>query len=118
VLAALRARHVYATNGARIVLRAALAGHRVGEEVAAAELAQAAGEGRKVELTVQVVAPAPLARVELIHGREVVQSTDVEGRREILVRWGVPELRAGEFVYVRAVQEDGGAAWSSPWFVE
>ena len=118
VLAALRARRVYATNGPRIVLRAALAGHRVGEAVAAAELAQAAGEGRKVELTVQVVAPAPLARVELIHGREVVQRTDVEGRREILVRWGVPELRAGEFVYVRAVQEDGGAAWSSPWFVE
>jgi hypothetical protein len=86
--------------------------------VAAAELAQAAGEGRKVELTVQVVAPAPLARVELIHGREVVQRTDAEGRREILVRWGVPELRAGEFVYVRAVQEDGGAAWSSPWFIE
>jgi hypothetical protein len=44
--------------------------------------------------------------------------SDVEGRREILVRWGVLELRAGEFVCVRAVQEDGGAAWSSPWFVE
>ena len=30
----------------------------------------------------------------------------------------VPELRAGEFLYVRVVQANGGAAWSSPWFIE
>ena len=118
VLDALRARRVYATNGPRIVLRASLAGHRVGEAVAAAELAQAAAAGRNVELTVQVVAPAPLARIEVIHGREVVQHRDAESRREILVSWDVPELRAGDFIYVRAVQENGGAAWSSPWFIE
>jgi hypothetical protein len=118
VLDALRARRVYATNGPRIVLRASLAGHRIGEAVAATELAQAAAEGRSVELTVQVVAPSPLARIEVIHGREVVQRRDVESRREILVSWAVPELRAGDFIYVRAVQENGGAAWSSPWFIE
>jgi hypothetical protein len=28
------------------------------------------------------------------------------------------DLRAGEYVYVRVVQADGGAAWSSPFFVE
>ena len=26
-------------------------------------------------------------------------------------------LRAGEYVYLRAVQADGGAAWSSPYFI-
>ena len=50
--------------------------------------------------------------------RDVVQQLPGESRREMLVRWAVPELRAGEFLYVRAVQEDGGAAWSSPWFIE
>jgi len=69
-------------------------------------------------LTVQVIAPAPLARVDVIHGRDVVQQLDAEGRREMLVSWAVPELHAGEFLYVRAVQQDAGVAWSSPWFIE
>jgi hypothetical protein len=118
VLAALRAHRSYATNGPRIILRASLAGHRIGETVSAAELAQTASEGRDNLLTVQVIAPAPLARVDVIHGPDVVQQLDAEGRREMLVSWAVPELHAGEFLYVRAVQQDAGVAWSSPWFIE
>jgi hypothetical protein len=114
VLEALRARRCYATNGPRIVLRASLAGHRMGESIPAAELAT---EG-EVQLAAQVIAPSPLARVDVIHGRDVVQSIDAEGRRELLVRWAVPPLRPGDFVYVRVVEQDGGAAWSSPWFIE
>ena len=30
----------------------------------------------------------------------------------------VRDLEPGEYLYVRAVQEDGGAAWSSPFFVD
>jgi hypothetical protein len=118
VLAALRARRTYATNGPRIILRASLAGHRIGEAVPVAELEQAARDGRDVLLTVQVVAPAPLVRVDVIQGRDVVQQLDAEGRREMLVSWVVPALHPGEFLYVRAVQQDAGAAWSSPWFIE
>ncbi len=118
VLAALRARRTYATNGPRIILRASLAGHRIGETVPAAELAQTIREGRDVELMVQVIAPAPIARIDVIRGPDVVQQLDGEGRREMLVSWAVPELHAGEFLYVRVVQQDEGAAWSSPWFIE
>jgi hypothetical protein len=118
VLAALRARHVYATNGPRIVLRAALAGHRVGEVIPIAELAAAAAGGRDVELTVHAVAPGPIAHVDVIHGARVVQSADADGRREVLVKWAVPPLHPGDFLYVRVVQQDGGAAWSSPWFIQ
>ena len=117
VLAALRARRVYGTNGPRIVLRAALAGHRVGESIAASELAEARAKG-EVALTVQVLAPDAIARVDVIQGPAVVQQLDGEGRRELLVSWAAPELHAGEFLYVRVVQQNGGAAWSSPWFIE
>ena len=27
------------------------------------------------------------------------------------------DLSAGDYVYVRVIQQDGGAAWSSPFFV-
>ena len=30
----------------------------------------------------------------------------------------VEELRPGEYVYVRAVQRDDGAAWSSPIYID
>jgi len=118
VAAALRARRTFATNGARILLRVSLGGHRMGEVVSLVDLAKAASANEEIELVAQVIAPKPLARVDVIHNRQVVQSLDAEGRREILARWSVPPLDTGDFVYVRAVQQDGGAAWSSPWFIE
>jgi hypothetical protein len=118
VLAALRARRSFATNGPRILLRASLGGRRMGELVSLVDLAQAAGADAAPELVVQVISPGPLARVDVIHNHGVAQSLDGEGRREILTRWAVPPLDTGDFVYVRAVQQDGGAAWSSPWFIE
>lgn len=118
VYGALRARRTFATSGPRIVLRTSLVGHRMGETISLVDLAKAEAAGIEPTLTVQVIAPAPIARVEVIHGREVVQTLAGESRREILARWQVPPLDTGDFVYVRVVQEDGGAAWSSPWFIE
>lgn len=112
VLEALRARRTYGTNGPRIVLRASLGGRRVGSTLAAGTAAS------PLELAVHVVSPGPLARIDVIRGREVAQSLDAEGRRELTVRWEVPPLEPGDFLYVRAVQQDGGAAWASPWFIE
>jgi len=34
------------------------------------------------------------------------------------LREPIAGLRPGEYLYVRAVQQDGGAAWSSPFFVD
>lgn len=113
VYEALRARRAYATSGPRIVLRAALAGRRMGAVVPAAALA-----GTSAELVASVVAVAPLERMDLVRSGAVVGSTPGEGRRELVARWTLDGLRPGELVYVRAVQEDGHAAWSSPFFVE
>jgi hypothetical protein len=113
VLAALRARHVYATNGPRMLLRAALGANPMGSVAAAP-----AGGALDAALFVHAVGTGPLARVELVRSGEVVDALDVEGRLDVVLELPVEGLRAGEYVYVRVVQEDGGAAWSSPVFVE
>ncbi len=41
-----------------------------------------------------------------------------DSRTAIAFERELADLVAGEYVYVRAVQEDDGAAWSSPFFVD
>ncbi|MBW1687892.1 MAG: hypothetical protein JRS35_22890, partial [Deltaproteobacteria bacterium] len=113
VLAALRERRVYATNGARILLRMALGGHRMGSSIEVPD-----GETRSEELFVRIVAAAPLSRVELIRSGTVIDQLDAEGELELTLQRSLSELRSGEYVYLRVVQEDGGMAWSSPIFLE
>jgi hypothetical protein len=113
VLAALRARRVYATNGARILLRVALGPHPMG---ATARVAPDASLSES--LFIDVVAEGPLERVELVRSGAVVDGTLAEGLLEATFQRDVSDLRPGEYIYVRVVQEDGGAAWSSPIFVE
>ena len=111
VLEALRARRVYATNGPRIVLHATLEGAAMGASVGA-------GHGATKMLEVLVVAEAPLERVDLVRGGRVVRSFPGSGSPEMRLAEPIAGLGAGEYLYVRAVQEDGGAAWSSPFFVD
>jgi len=111
VRAALTARRCYATNGARILLEASLAGRPMGSLVPPG--------GASVR--VRVAATAPLARVELVRGSEVaaLRRFDAGGApRALALDLRVEGLRAGEAPYLRVVQEGGGAAWSSPWFVD
>jgi hypothetical protein len=113
VLGALRERRCYATNGPRILLRAAVGPHRMGSSIPRPQ------EGSLTEeLFVHVVGTAPLERVDLIRSGAVVESLEIRDALEARFRSTLRELRSGEYVYVRAVQEDGGAAWSSPVFVE
>jgi hypothetical protein len=107
--AALRARRVYATNGPRILLQATLDGAPLGAAVPAAAAAK---------LAVLVVGAAQLEHVDVIRGAAVARSIPGERRERIGFTETLADLRSGEFVYVRAVQVDGGAAWSSPFFVE
>jgi hypothetical protein len=114
VLAALRARRVYATNGPRILLRAALGTHGMGASVSVP-----AGESLDEDLFIQAIAPAPIAVVDVIRSGEVIESMSIEDLPvEIALQLGLEDLTAGEYVYVRVVQIDGGAAWSSPIFFE
>ena len=109
VLATLRARRSYATNGPRILLQAALDGAPMGALVAPGD----------AKLFVRALAPEALERVDVVRGAEVAFAVaPQEGSpREVAFEAPLRGLEAGEWVYVRALQQDGGAAWSSPFFV-
>jgi hypothetical protein len=113
VLEALRARRVYATNGPRILLRTALDSHPMGALIPKPGAGSYGGE-----LFVQVIAEAPLERVDLIRSGKLVDSIPIDGLLEITLSREIEDLVSGEYLYVRAVQEDSGAAWSSPIYVE
>jgi len=112
VYAALRARRVYATNGARIVLRVALGGTPMGGVIPVTP-----GEERSEVLFVSAIGTGPLERIDLVRSGAVVDGLLLEGRLEATLQREVAGLHAGEYVYVRVVQQDGGLAWSSPIFV-
>jgi len=112
VLAALRARRSYATNGPRIVLDVTLAGRPMGSILSRQEL------GTELPLRVEVASPGPLRRLDVIRSGAIEETLELEGRRQLGVEIPLADLRAGEYVYVRVLQEDRGAAWSSPFFVE
>jgi hypothetical protein len=115
VLEALRARRVYASNGPRMLLRTALGSHRMGEDVSVGK------EGKQGRLTdrlfVHVIAETPLERIDFVRSGHLLPSIAIDGDLEAMLDREIPDLVPGEYVYVRAIQKDGGAVWSSPIFL-
>jgi hypothetical protein len=114
VLAALRARRSFATNGIRPWLRVELDGALMGSTIAAPSDA-----GGEQVLRVRYVATSPLEAIEIVRnghtariGIEPEQAWDLDLERRL------PALGPGEYQYVRFFERDGGRAWSSPIFVE
>lgn len=114
LLQALRRRRVYATNGPRIWLRMWLDDYPMGSI-----LPPASGETepQSHQLKFSVATPAPIERVDVIRSGRVIDSLSGQGRREWSEQAEIPLLAAGEYLYVRVVQEDGGVAWASPIYV-
>ncbi|MEM9556857.1 MAG: DUF3604 domain-containing protein [Acidobacteriota bacterium] len=127
---ALRARDVYATSGTRIILRAVYGGWAMGSEVPVVDGAalSAAGGVDAIpagHLFVQVVGTAPVERLDVVRlgaasadGAASTEILPVDCARRIQCRALVPlePPASGDVVYVRAVQVDDHAAWSSPFF--
>ena len=117
VYEALRARRVYATNGPRILLRVSFAGYPMGAEVPVAGRGSGLLPGVGPDtLVARAIAPDKLERVDVVRSGEVVESFGCGGERECTFGLEIPGLAADEYLYVRAVQADGGAAWSSPFY--
>ncbi len=102
VFEALRERRVYATNGPRILLRASLAGQRMGSVLKTPKSAE--------ELQILVVSPAGVDRIEIVRSGKVVESVPGEQRRDLHLRIAVHDLRPGEYLYLRVVQDAATAA--------
>jgi hypothetical protein len=113
VLDAMRKRRVYATNGPRIVMRTALGAYPMGSVIPVSDAAGYTGE-----LVVTVNAVTPLERIDLIRSNRPVDSMSISGELEITLHRTIENLVSGEYLYVRAIQRDGGAAWSSPIYAE
>ena len=123
VYEALRARRVYATSGPRMILRVTFGGEPQGALVSLVD-------GRQRDpspipgipadaLVAQVIAPGPLAGIELIRSGQVVDGVDCGGERRCGQVWTFGDLAPGEYLYLRITQVDGGLAWTSPfYFVE
>lgn len=124
---ALLARRTYATNGPRIVVRASYAGWPIGAGIPAA--AAAAGTVGPIAgvpqatLVVRAIAPGEIARIEVVSrqgatgaGALTGEALCGEGERECSLTVPLPGFQAGGYLYLRVVQEDGGAAWTSPFF--
>ena len=110
VLEALRARRVYATNGARILLQASLGGYRMGATIPETE------EG-PLKLTLRVVGTGPIEAVDFIRSG-LVETLECEGRTELFLPVDGIELDSGDYLYVRVRQADGGVAWTSPFYAD
>jgi hypothetical protein len=113
VLSALRKRATYATNGPRIWLRMQIADVFMGG-VLQSDMIQTGSQ----ELNYDVVGTGPVRSIELVRTGAVVGKIEGEGRQSLTGRVELPRLKPGEYLYLRVVQEDGGAAWSSPVFAE
>ena len=113
---AMKARRVYATNGARIWLEVSVDGEPMGSTLAGSPESPPGTpelEPALQRLQIRVVAESPLERVDLIRSGRVAE-IPLEGELDWTHERQIPRLLPGEYHYVRVIQADGGAAWSSP----
>ena len=105
---AFRARRVYATNGARTLLFTTLDGRPMGSRVAPTAQGQ---------LVLFAVGDAPLLAVEIVRSGEIVQRIPATDEPMVQAQLELTDLAAGEYLYIRVLQQNGGLAVSSPFFV-
>ena len=113
LLDALRSRRTYATNGPRILVQASLDGRPMGSEV------PPGGEADSVHrLAWNVAGTGPIERIDVIRRGNEIVTVPVDGQWESTGVAELPGLEVGDYLYLRIVQEDGGTAWTSPFFIQ
>jgi hypothetical protein len=85
----------------------------MGSTVAARDLGAA---DEPLTLYIHAIGTDTIRWIDVVRGGTVVRSEVGQDEIELLIPFA--ESAAGDYVYVRVVQDDGGLAWSSPIFVE
>ena len=108
LVAAMRQRHTYAAT------RNIVMDYRVSVDGNTMLQGDAADARGMPELTAQITAAGPLAKVVLVRDNQYIHSEEPKGAVHTL-RFKENSLSPGEhYYYVRAEQKDGFVAWSSP----
>lgn len=111
LLAALKSRRTFATNGIRAWLEVSIDGVAMGGVLPA-------GNAEHL-LRIRFEATAPIERIDLVRtGRVASIEPPKSTPLSLALERRIPRLVPGELHYVRIVQTDGGVAWSSPIFVD
>jgi hypothetical protein len=116
VLEALRQRRTYATNGPRILLEAYLDGRRMGSTFSPGS--EETSDLSRSQLKIKVVGVEPIERVDIVVGGIVVDTIGCNLELECRIDRTFSSESLEGYLYVRVVQVDGGAAWSSPFFFD
>jgi len=107
---AMNARRTYATSGKSILCHWTVNGHEMGEE---GKL-----EGKTVTFSAALHGTAPIERVEVISGGEIVWRSHPDAFDVTLTDEALPAPPAGSgnsaYYYLRLRQHDGHRAWLSP----
>jgi len=106
---ALATRGSYATNGTRIVLTATLDGVAMGGVLAPSSAPK---------LVTEVTGTGELASLEIIRVGGPSERIELGGQWRARVERTLAAARDGDVIYLRVLQHDGGAAWSSPFFFD
>lgn len=106
---ALKARRTYATNGPRMVLSATLDDATMGSVVTPTD---------SPRLRVEITGTSELESLEIIRVSGASERIDLGGQLQALIERDLAPAGDGEVLYLRVLQRDGGAAWSSPFFFE
>ncbi|MHC4261362.1 MAG: DUF3604 domain-containing protein [Planctomycetota bacterium] len=112
VLEAIRARRTFATSGPRILVRTSLGSQPMGSVLKAADL------GEEPAMFLEAFAVAPLESIDLIDRSGPLVSFALEGERDVRTTLPIPRVEPGDVIWVRVVQTDGHAAWTSPYFFD
>jgi hypothetical protein len=108
VFEAIRARRVFASTGARMLLNFSVNDAFMGRE------ATANGAPR---ISVDVTGDADIEKIEIVRDHRIVHAVSGAGKRsafQFIDQNGNPESRRASYYYVRISQKDGMKAWSSP----
>jgi hypothetical protein len=112
VLAALRARRVYATSGCRAILRFHSGPVAMGGVIAADKLSA------PLSLDIALVGDAPIETLTIVKSNQ--DAAVIEGEGMVMtMSWTDSKLaQPGDFYYLRAMQTDRCQIWSSPIWIE
>ena len=69
-------------------------------------------------LRVRIAGTAAIEEIDLVRSGMVVRRLAGDGVLDTEFELRILPAVAGEYLYLRVIQADGGLAWSSPFFVE